>query len=255
MKSKYQNHANRTQSHFRPNHVYKSRRKQTHQIFKQQTNVTNEKEGNLSKFWRECRERDIRKRQRMCKQFASKHNHFNSTISQLKLDAKILSNRFQRVNTIKNSNKENRRHSMYFNNCSNIPIKENRNKENRRHSNRRMSNMYIPSTQTATNDLKDQNTEQSENAKIFFENKQYYSSLYHKHNKTHIYDVNDENNLRHKLKQKWKDLKKDVNKLNYFNKQKTLNPKRRIEKTDSNKTVQQSAKKDVLNNTFMYLPN
>merc|ERR1719273_2864164 len=74
----------------------------------------NLKESNLSRFKRECRERDLRKIKRIASRFKStNHDHFAATINKLKNDAVILSNRIQKKKADEIT-KESRRHSMGF---------------------------------------------------------------------------------------------------------------------------------------------
>lgn len=137
---------------------------------------TQAQESNLNRFWRECRERDIRKRKRKrslrSDQFNKQnHDNFVLTINQLKFDAQILSKRF---NKLKRSKSSKRRRVI----------------------------------DEISNNDKENELKQSENSRIFFENKEYYSSLHDKYLNSF---KNDENNynLKNKLQQKWKDLKKE----------------------------------------------
>ena len=170
------------------------------------------KESNLSKFRRECRERDIRKMQKIANRLKkSNDNHFSSTISQLKSDAQIISDRFQNLKRKAHAtNKENRRHSMGF--TCNYAEKEN------------IEPTAPPPPQPSAVNEMPQNIIKRGNAQIFFEHKNYYSSLHNKYDmnaqKSNMHSVynylhslrNDETTLKNKLRRKWQELKKDVDK-------------------------------------------
>ena len=218
--------------------------------------VGNDKEeSNLSKFWRECRERDIRKRKRIYDQYKRQsQDNFASTVNQLKTDAQILSTKFAKLNSKKkdldnkfsnqyqsiNPRQSKHRQSMHAGNVS-------MNIGNSSNFDQNVSYNY----DVGHNDDKENKMEQSENLRIFFENKKYSSSLHHKYlnskrsiNIQSVYDYfdsfkNDENNLKTKLRQKWQDLKKDVDASfsNYFNKRKGNKPQKNIDR-------------DVLSNTY-----
>lgn len=204
----------------------------------------NFKESNLSRFKRECRERDLRKIKRIANRFKStNHDHFAATINQLKNDAQILSSRIQKkkANQI---DKESRRHSMGF--TCNYPNVQSLDKENVapiEPMTSKMSNVHIQPPPFIKEEIPTplpiqelpQNITRRENTQIFFEHKQYYSSLHSKYNmnvnsKSNIHSVynyfdslrNDEVTLKNKLRTKWQELKKDVDKtFHSFNKRKS----------------------------------
>ena len=257
MKSK---HYKTSRYHLRHNNL--SHQNQSSQIYNREAartdDVGNEKqESNHSRFWRECRERDIRKRKKIYDQFKKQtQDNFASTINQLKNDAQILSTKFEKLNSKKknldkisnqyqstNLRQSNHKQSMH---TGNVSMKLGNS------SNFDQSVSY--NFDVGHNDDKENQMEQSENLRIFFENKKYYSSLHHKYLNSKrsisiqsVYDYfesfnkNDENNLKTKLRQKWQDLKKDVDASfsNYFNKRK------------GNK-AQKDMNRDVLSNTYPF---
>jgi len=144
-----------------------------------------------------------------------------------------------------------------------------------------MSNIYIPPPSIIKEDKPQPSPIQEipqnitptrrENTQIFFEHKQYYSSLHNKYNmnvnnKTNIHSVynyfdsmrNDEVTLKNKLRTKWQELKKDVDKtFHSFNKRKS---KKQCRKSPSpshahvhvQATKEQAGSFDILTNI---LPN
>eukprot|EP00485_Elphidium_margaritaceum_P000256 CAMPEP_0202695956 /NCGR_PEP_ID=MMETSP1385-20130828/9377_1 /ASSEMBLY_ACC=CAM_ASM_000861 /TAXON_ID=933848 /ORGANISM="Elphidium margaritaceum" /LENGTH=539 /DNA_ID=CAMNT_0049352045 /DNA_START=28 /DNA_END=1647 /DNA_ORIENTATION=+ len=204
----------------------------------------NKPSANLGRFWRECRERDIRKQQNMYNQL--KHyqkDDFSNIVNQLKKDAKQLNDV---MNKSKISHKSTPTQHM-----------------SRTH--RRASDVYVPPSQRAYAQQKvaaaatvkpnahknaatprssllhehrpelEPEREQSENCQIFFETRKYYAALHDKYDLNarrssvqSMYDYfdslkTDKRTLKKMLEQKWQELKQDVDKtVNYFNQKKNI---------------------------------
>merc|ERR1719334_2228656 len=73
----------------------------------------NDPESNLDRFWRECKERDEKKRRRIASQMRQGESQFAATVHQLKKDAQLLTSKFDKMIEAQKPIDSNRRHSMF----------------------------------------------------------------------------------------------------------------------------------------------